>query len=444
MDELLGNRIPHSPEAETSVIGAILIEPECTAEVLQRVKAEHFYVQPNREMYETIVEMFTHGMPIDPVTLLEQMTKRGVFNENTRRTVAETIRMTPTAANVGEYINILIEKATQRTLANVAEKLTEMVNKSTDADTMLAELENTLLQLRTERGANGMHSLAEVVQQVYQNIATISEQGGRIPGTTTGLIDLDRQILGLNPGELILIASRPGMGKTSIALNIALAAGRASGKTVAIFSLEMGREQLVTRMLSAESMVPAQKILQGRLDADDWRRLIEGAEKLSAVDMQINDNPLLSVADMSAQCRCMKNLGLVVVDYLQLMQTKAETRQQAVADISRMFKIMSKELNIPVICLSQLSRAAEARSDKRPLLSDLRESGAIEQDADIVIALYREEYYNKECENPGSAEAIILKNRKGKTGTIPLVWLGEYTTYTSADEVHRGDEEYEF
>ena len=252
--------------------------------------------------------------------------------------------------------------------------------------------------------------------------------------------------LGLNKSELILIAARPGMGKTSIALNMALHAALNEHQTVAIFSLEMSREQLVTRLLSRASLVPSQNLLTGQLTDQQWREISNAAQTLSMTDIRIDDNASLTVSDMNAQCRRVDKLGLVVIDYLQLMQSAGsghswsnESRTQAVSDISRMLKIMAKELNVPVVCLSQLSRANEQRQDKRPMLSDLRESGAIEQDADVVIALYRDGYYNKESENANLAEAIILKNRKGQTGTVELLWLPEYTSFTSIDKRHEDD-----
>ena len=270
----------------------------------------------------------------------------------------------------------------------------------------------------------------------------IAASGKKIPGLSTGLVDLDRTILGLNKSELILVAARPGMGKTSIALDMALYAAMSQRKTVAMFSLEMSREQLVSRLLSRAARVPGQGLMTGQLTEQQWRDIADAAQALSATDIRIDDNPTLTVSDMNAQCRRVEGLDLVVIDYLQLMQSAGsghtwsnESRTQAVSDISRMMKIMAKELNVPVVCLSQLSRANESRQDKRPMLSDLRESGAIEQDADVVIGLYREGYYNKECAEPDIAEAIVLKNRKGETGTVRLRWMPEYTSFGSVSDL---------
>lgn len=446
MDELLGTRVPQNLQAEQAVIGSLLIDPECVPDVLKDCRAEHFYNRTNREIFETIFAMFNYGQTIDPVTVMEQMQVRGVYHEETTRSyLLELMKVTPTSANVGEYVSILRDKALQRDLGRVAAGITEMVNEGLGAaDDMLEKAERDVYALRRDRTIGGLKPVGEVIQTVYDNLNKMAEEGAQLPGLPTGLTDLDSRILGLNPGELVLVASRPGMGKTSIALNIALNVAKSSEKAVAVFSLEMSREQLVIRLLSGESLVDAQKLLRGNLSAEDWRRIIAAAGTISATRILIDDNPTLSVADMNAQCRRVRDLGLVVVDYLQLMQSaggrtsSGENRQQIVADMSRMLKIMAKELGVPVLCLSQLSRASEARQDKRPMLSDLRESGAIEQDADVVIGLYREGYYNKECENPNSAEAIILKNRKGQVGTVELMWLPDYTTYVSMERRREG------
>ena len=422
MEELLGRQAPHSAPAEQAVIGAMLIDPSCIPDVIEKVKSDEFYIQANRDIFDTIFAMFSYGQTIDPVTVLDQMKVRGVYTDASTEYIAELMRITPTAANVLKYAAIVRDQALLRNLHTAADEI----------NTMIFE------------GSGGADAMLE---RVYANLSEAASSGGGIPGLATGLPDLDQTILGLNAGELILIAARPGMGKTSLALNIALHVGKTSGKTVAVFSLEMAREQLTTRLLAGEGLVDSQKLLTGKLSADEWRRVGAAATTISATDIRIDDNPSLSVADMNAQCRRIPNLGLVVIDYLQLMQSAGsghgwsnESRTQAVSDMSRMLKIMAKELNVPVICLSQLSRANEARQNKRPMLSDLRESGAIEQDADIVLALYRDGYYNKECENPNLAEAIILKNRHGETGTLELMWLPEYTTFAAIEKKYDDDD----
>ena len=448
MDELLGRKVPYSAPAEQAVIGSMLIDPRCVPEVLEKLKADEFYLPLNRSIYETIYAMFSYAQAIDPVTVLDQMKVRGVYQDNCEEYLAEIMRVTPTAANVLEYASIVRDRALLRRLGETADELNKMVYEgSGEADTMLEAAERRIYALRQGRSIGGLVPVSSVVQTVFDNLSEASASGKAIPGLSTGLADLDRVTLGLNRSELILIAARPGMGKTSIALNMALHAALNERQTVAIFSLEMSREQLVLRLLSRAALVPSQNLLTGQLTDQQWRDITTAAQALSATDIRIDDNPTLTVSDMNAQCRRVPNLGLVVVDYLQLMQSAGsghswsnESRTQAVSDISRMFKIMAKELAVPVICLSQLSRANESRQDKRPMLSDLRESGAIEQDADVVIGLYRDGYYNKESENPNLAEAIILKNRKGQTGTVELLWLPEYTSFTMLEK--RRDDEY--
>ncbi len=447
MDELLGRRVPHSPQAEQAVIGAMLVDPDCIPEVLNSAAPEHFYIQANRDIFETVLAMFSYGQTVDPVTVLEQMRQRGVWQESTHGYMASLIRDTLTTANVGDHVAILRDKAIQRELGRAAQSITDMVNEGAEpAEVMLDRAEQYIFSLRHDSSRAGLKPISEIVEKVYYTISEMAGQGEKLPGLPTGLVDLDERILGLNEGELVLVASRPGMGKSSIALNIAMNAAKASGKAVAIFSLEMAREQLALRLLSGESLVNTQKLLRGSLSSAEWKRIVAAASVISATKLYIDDNPTLTVSDMKAQCRRVNNLGLVIIDYLQLMQSagekspRGENRQQIVSEISRMLKIMAKELSVPVLCLSQLSRASETRQDKRPLLSDLRESGAIEQDADVVIGLYREGYYNRECENPNTAEAIILKNRKGETGTVNLLWMPDYTTYVSVEK--RRDDEY--
>ena len=440
MEELLGRQAPHSASAEQAVIGSMLIDTRCIPDVIERLKGAEFYIQQNRDIFETIYAMFSYGQTIDPITVLDQLKTRGVFRETSTAYIAELMRITPTAANVLEYAAIVSDRALLRNLATAADEINTLVYEGTgEAENMLEAAERKIYALRQGRVVGGLVPISTVVQTVYSNLSEAASSGQKIPGLSTGLNDLDRFILGLNKGELILIAARPGMGKTSIALNIAMNVAKKSGKTVAVFSLEMSREQLVSRLLAGEGLVPSQNLLTGQLNSDEWKRIAAAAQVLSATDMRIDDNPMLSVSDMNAQCRRISNLGLVVIDYLQLMQSAGgdsrkyagENRQQVVSDMSRMLKIMAKELNVPVICLSQLSRASEGRPNKRPMLSDLRESGAIEQDADVVIGLYREGYYNAECEEPNVSEAIVLKNRKGQTGTVKLAWLAEYTTFAA-------------
>lgn len=439
MDELLGRKTPHSAVAEQAVIGSMLIDARCIADVLEKLRAEDFYIKLNKDIYETVFSMFSYGMTIDAVTVLDQMKVRGVYTDDCDAYLADVMRITPTAANVLEYAAIVRDRALMRHLGETADKINGMVyEEAGEAESVLDASEQLIYDLRQGRNSGGLVRVADVMTDVFDSLDEAAKNAGKIPGLSTGLPDLDKMTLGLNKSELILVAARPGMGKTSIALNIALYVGMSLKKTVAVFSLEMSKEQLTTRLLSRAAMVPSQNLLTGRLTDVQWQSITEAAQQLSAADIRIDDNPTLSVADMNAACRRVPNLGLVVIDYLQLMQSAGsghgwsnESRTQAVSDISRMMKIMAKQLNVPVICLSQLNRAAEGRQDKRPMLSDLRESGAIEQDADVVIGLYRDGYYNKESETPNLAEAIVLKNRKGAVGTVELNWLPEYTSFTS-------------
>ena len=449
MEELLGRQAPHSAQAEQAVIGSMLIDPRCIADVVDKVSAGDFFITANRDIFETIYTMFSYSQTVDPITVLNQMKVRGVYRDNeSERYIRELMQSTPTAANVLEYCAIVRDKALLRGLGDIAAEITDMVYDGTgDADTVLEAAERKIYALRQGRNTGGLLPVSQVVNSAYAQIQEAAESQNAIPGLSTGLPDIDKRILGLNNGELIFIAARPGMGKTSIALNIALSVAKNTDKAVAIFSLEMAREQIVTRMLAYEGLVNGKKLLTGNLTEEDWRRIGAAATTISRTNMYVDDNPILSVADMNAACRRIENLGLVVIDYLQLMTSaggkakySGESRTQVVSDISRMLKIMAKELNVPVVCLSQLSRASEGRQDKRPQLSDLRESGSIEQDADVVIGLYRDGYYNKECENPNLAEAIILKNRKGEVGSVNLTWLPEYTAFAQYEG--RYDDEY--
>ncbi|MBR4231893.1 MAG: replicative DNA helicase [Oscillospiraceae bacterium] len=448
MDELLGRQVPNNIEAEQAVLGSMLIDPRCIGDVLGAVKADDFYSTTNRDIFETIYSMFNYSMVIDPVTVLENMRVNGVYNERSSQYIVELMDITPTAVNVLEYAAIVRDKAMLRNIAQAGSEINGLAMEGLgSASDILEAAEKRIYALRQGRNTTGLEPVSDVLRDVYEQLSIASKSDSRIPGLTTGLPDLDNVTMGLNNSDFILIASRPGMGKTSIALNIAMHVAKTSKKAVAIFSLEMSREQLAIRLLSSESFIDNKKLQTGRLSNDEWRKIALAAAAISETDLRINDNPMLSVADMNAQCRRIPNLGLVVIDYIQLMQSASgntgytgENRTQVVSDISRMMKIMAKELNVPVICLSQLSRANETRTNKRPLLSDLRESGAIEQDADLVMGLYRDDYYNKDSDKPNVAECIILKNRRGETGTVELQWLPEYTTYASVEH-YRSEED---
>ncbi|MEL4859702.1 replicative DNA helicase [Pseudoflavonifractor phocaeensis] len=444
MDELLSRQMPHSVEAEQAVLGSILIDERCVPQVIEALKPEDFYLRQNREIYETVCSMFNFSETIDPVTVLDKMRQAGVYDENTSYDyVRQLMVITPTAANVMEYVNIVRDKSLLRRIAETAGAITGLIQEGTaTAQEALESAEQRIYAIRQGRSAQGLEHISSVILGVYNRLNELAASGDAVPGLSTGLVDVDAAISGLNKSDLILLAARPGMGKTSMALNILLHAGKFSGKTVVFFSLEMSREQLAMRLISGESFVDNKKLVTGQLSEDDWGKIAAASAALNQTQILIDDNPMLSVADMNAKCRRVDNLGLVVIDYLQLMTSAggptrgSDNRQQVVSDISRSLKIMAKELNVPVLCLSQLSRANEARANKRPMLSDLRESGAIEQDADIVMFLYREGYYDEETEDHNLAECIIAKNRHGETGTVELQWLPEYTTFASIDRRH--------
>ena len=444
MDELLSRQMPHSVEAEQAVLGSILIDERCVPQVIEALKPEDFYLRQNREIYETVCSMFNFSETIDPVTVLDKMRQAGVYDENTSYDyVRQLMVITPTAANVMEYVNIVRDKSLLRRIAETAGAITGLIQEGTaTAQEALEAAEQRIYAIRQGRSAQGLEHISSVILGVYNRLNELAASGDAVPELSTGLVDVDAAISGLNKSDLILLAARPGMGKTSMALNILLHAGKFSGKTVVFFSLEMSREQLAMRLISGESFVDNKKLVTGQLSEDDWGKIAAASAALNQTQILIDDNPMLSVADMNAKCRRVDNLGLVVIDYLQLMTSAggptrgSDNRQQVVSDISRSLKIMAKELNVPVLCLSQLSRANEARANKRPMLSDLRESGAIEQDADIVMFLYREGYYDEETEDHNLAECIIAKNRHGETGTVELQWLPEYTTFASIDRRH--------
>lgn len=448
MDELLMRAMPHSPEAEQAVLGSMLIDADCVKDVMDKLQPEDFYLRQNREIFETIYAMFVYSKPIDGVTVAGEMEKNGLYTDMTRGYLLQLMEVTPTSANVMEYVKIVRDKALQRAVASAAAEITAMVQDGTgSAGDMLESAEQKVYAIRNGRSAQSMVPISVVLQDVMGRLAELTANGGStLPGLSTGFSAVDGKINGLNKSDLLLLAARPGMGKTSMALNVALSAAKESGKTIAIFSLEMSREQLVTRLIATEGLVENTRLTTGNLRESDWVKIAEAASALSRTDIRIDDNPLLTVADMNAKCRRLDNLGLVVIDYLQLMTSaggkgySGENRQQAVSDISRMLKIMAKELQVPVLCLSQLSRANEKREDKRPMLSDLRESGAIEQDADIVMFLYRDDYYNEDSEKRNIAECIVAKNRHGETGKVELRWMPDYTAFGTLENRY-GDEE---
>ena len=446
MDELTSRVLPHSLEAEQSVLGSMLIDNRCVPDVVGILKASDFYLKQNQDIFETMYVMFSFSEPIDPVTVLNKMKQQGLADDRTSEYLMQLMEVTPTTAYVKQYATIVKEKGMLRSLVEASDSISNTVYEGVGTpDEMLESAEKKIMEIRKGNTADSLQKIGTVMVDVYKGLRERASSGQAFPGLSTGLRDLDRKINGLGKSDLIIVAARPGMGKTSFALNIALNVAKKTDKTIAIFNLEMSREQLALRLLSNESFVDNQKLVTGRLTEDEWIKVGMASNALAATDVRINDNPSITVAAMNAMCRRLDNLGLVIIDYLQLMtksgygENRGDNRVNVVSDISRSLKIMAKELNVPVICLSQLSRASEKREkkDKRPVLSDLRESGSIEQDADSVIMLYREDYYDKD--NPevqNVAECIVAKNRHGETGTVYLQWLPQYTTFSDREWKH--------
>lgn len=442
MDELLARQMPQSTEAEQAVIGSMLIDPACIPEVIEQLRPDDFYADENRRIFETIYSMFNGALKIDAVTVLDELRAQGAYDEaGGRAYLMQLMDVTPTAANVREYAKIVRDKSMLRAIAGAASEIQSLAFEGVGSAADIAELaEQKIYNVRHGREVKGLSHIKNVIMDLYAKLDELSQSGNDIPGIPTGFHDLDHALTGLNKSDLILIAARPGMGKTAFALNLALNAAKSSKKDVVVFQLEMSKDQLASRFLSNEALIESQKLKTGNLEQDDWVKIARASNVLAKTRIYVDDNPAITVAEIKAKCRRLgEGLGLIVIDYLQLMQSggrRNDNRTQEVAEISRGLKIMAKELNVPVVCLSQLSRASEQRADKRPMLSDLRESGAIEQDADIVLFIYRDDYYNEDSEDKNVAEIIIAKNRHGATGTVNLQWIGQYTTFSNQDRIH--------
>ena len=441
-EELLSRQQPQSLEAEQAVLGSILIDSRCVADIIGVVRPEDFFLEQNREIYETVYTMFNFSQTIDPVTVLDKMRELGYYHDNSRDYILQLMEITPTAANAVRYANIVRDKAMLRGLAKAGEEISETVYEQvgTPAE-MLEAAEKKIYALRKGERGDSLEHIGTVLHKVFDRLTELSMSDSLIPGLSTGLRDLDMNINGLNKSDLLLIAARPAMGKSSLALNIGLNVAKTYKSTVPVFNLEMSREQLAMRLLSGEAFVDSQKLLTGKLSDEEWSQLAMASAALSQTDIRIDDNPSVTVAEMNAKLRRVDDLGLVIIDYLQLMSgsgygKNSENRVTVVGEISRSLKIMAKELNVPVICLSQLSRAVESRTDKRPIMSDLRESGAIEQDADVIMFIYRDDYYNENSEEKNVAECIVAKNRHGETGTVKLQWLPQFTTFADREWKH--------
>ena len=434
-------KVPHDADAEQAVLSSILMDKDAAAEAFELLKADDFYSPENREVFRAALQLYTKGDPIDVVTVKNQLEENGVFAEiGGVETLANIAAAVGSSVNVKIYAKIVEEKSVLRRLIKLSGELSEISYKGADdINVILDKAEKGIFDVMQNRNTDSFASIMDVAYNTFSNIEKIYNSNEKITGISTGFTDFDAKTAGQQKSDLILIAARPSMGKTAFVLNVAQYAAVRDHVPVAIFSLEMSKEQLVNRMLCAEALVDAQKVRTGELNSDDWSKLVESMGVLSEAPIYIDDTPGITAMEIRAKCRRLKiekGLGLVVIDYLQLMSGsgRSDSRQQEISEISRSLKAIAREIEAPVIALSQLSRACEARSDHRPMLSDLRESGAIEQDADLVAFLYRDEYYFPEkTEKKNQAELIIAKQRNGPTGTVNLTWLGQYTKFANME-----------
>ena len=440
IEAIMGRIPPNSIEAEQSVLGAMIIDKEAINSALGIIKPEDFYKEANREIFETMIVLFNKNEPVDLITLSEELKRRGTLDNIGGVTyLANLSSSIATTANIKYYCKIVQEKSILRRLIKSSDDIMGKAFEDTEEVSAIIELaERNIFDITQGSHREGFSPISEVLLNSFAQIEERAANKGRLTGLETGFIDLDNKLSGLQKSDLILLAARPSMGKTALGINIATHSALKSNAKVAIFSLEMSKEQLVQRVISATSHVDLQKIISGNLGDDEWMKVVDSMGPLSQMNIFIDDTAGISLMEMKAKCRRLKiekGLDLILVDYLQLMQLEGrqESRQQEISAISRGLKALAKEMECPVIALSQLSRAPELRSDHRPILSDLRESGAIEQDADVVLFLYRDEYYNKETELKNIGELIIAKHRNGPTGSIELVWKGEYTKFLNKE-----------
>ena len=438
----IGKIPPHDIEAEQAVLGSMLTDKDAVVDAVEILKPDDFYRQDNKIIYEAILNLYNRAEPIDIITVKSELVSIGKFeNVGGLEYLAILPDKVPTTANVDKYINIVEEKAILRNLIKTANELITLGYAETEeVDAIMDQAEKRIFEIAQNKNQKGFSVLKDVLVESFAEIEKLYNQKEPITGIPTGFADLDYKTAGLHNSDLILIAARPAMGKSAFALNIATNAAMQAKVPVALFNLEMSKSQLVNRILCSEAMVDSNKIRTGKIEEDDWVKLASALGPLSEAPIYIDDTPGITVTEIRAKCRKLKlekNIGLVVIDYLQLIQAsgrKNSSREQEISEISRSLKILAKELDIPVVALSQLSRAAEARQDHRPMLSDLRESGAIEQDADIVMFLYRDDYYNPDSEKKNIAEVILAKHRAGSTGTIELLWLGNYTKFVNIEK----------
>ena len=441
MEDMVIKRVmPNNLEAEKSVLGSMLMDKDAIVTASEILLKDDFYSQHYGVMFEAMVELYNEGMPVDPVTLQNKVIKKGLPEQFTGADrIREILMSVPTSANVKYYATIVNEKSMARKLIRTTEGIAnECYLGNESLETIMSDTEKQIFALLQNRSGGDYMPISQVVLNALDKIEKAAHNKSSVTGISTGFSDLDYKTSGLQPSDLVLLAARPSMGKTAFVLNIAQYIATHQNLCTAIFSLEMSKEQLVNRLLSVESRVDAQLIRNGSLQDADWERLVEAAGVIGGSNLIIDDTPRISIAELRSKCRkysLEKDLKIIIIDYLQLMSGsgKTESRQQEISDISRSLKSLARELKVPVLALSQLSRQVEQRPDHRPMLSDLRESGAIEQDADVVMFLYRDDYYNKDTEDKNIAEVIIAKQRNGPTGTVNLVWLPEFTKFANME-----------
>lgn len=435
----IGKVPPHDTEAEQAVIGSMLTDKEAIISAIEVLKEEDFYREDNRIIYHAILNLYNRAEPVDIITLKAELSSLGQLDAVGGIEFLATLPdKVPTTANVEKYIKIVEEKSILRNLLKTANEIIQLgYDETQDVDMIMDQAEKKIFNTIQSRNQKGYSSMKDILVDTFTELEQLYNQKQHITGVPTGFADLDYKTAGLHNSDLILVAARPAMGKSAFALNIASYAATRAKIPVMIFSLEMSKEQMANRILCSEAMVDSNKVRTGKIDDDEWTKLAEASGELSEAQIFIDDTPGISIMEIRAKCRKLKlekNIGLVVIDYLQLVQgsgKRGSSREQEIAEISRSLKILAKEINVPVIALSQLSRAPEQRPDHRPMLSDLRESGSIEQDADIVMFLYRDDYYNEDSEKKNIAEVILAKHRSGSTGTVELLWLGNYTKFAN-------------
>ena len=438
----IGKVPPHDNEAEQAIIGSMLTDKDAVSNSIEVLKEDDFYREDNKIIYSAMLNLYNRAEPIDLITVKSELESMGNFDKvGGFEYLTELPEKVPTTANVNKYIKIVKEKSELRNLIKTANEIIELgYNQTEDVSDVMESAEKKIFDIMQDKNQKGYTPIKDILVDSFTDLEELYNKKQHITGVPTGFADLDYRTAGLHNSELILVAARPAMGKSAFALNIAVNAALRANTPVAIFNLEMSKEQLVNRILCSEAMVDSNKIRTGKLEDEDWNKLAEAIGPLSETGIYIDDTPGISIMEIRAKCRKLKlekNIGLVVIDYLQLIQGSNKrngSREQEISEISRSLKILAKELNVPVIALSQLSRAVEQRPDHRPMLSDLRESGAIEQDADIVMFLYRDDYYNEDSEKKNVAEVIIAKNRSGSTGTVDLGWLGSYTKFVNLEK----------